>query len=394
MISEEKMISIFLSCLFLCFAYGDLAPAAPAPAAQGQDKYSGTIDWGITNGATTSAGPTILGVAPDGPVAKAGIMVGDVIVAIDGDPVKDSAAVQAKIKASRPYTPVTMTVLRSGQRLDKRFIPTGAIRLELKEIDRTFTIPGVPAAAHGPSSALDALDSINVLKEVVIDPASGDIAVIGSYDPKYNTGPINYLDLLKTALKYPEPALRLNPEKSSLEAVAKYDNKNFYNISSPALLILGMPAAEQERQLLIRKLAAAYGITPQEYIDLYNFAYLQTVTSIAPQEIGKIIIKVFRHAGWDKAAAAYEKISGRTADSYAQALKILGWETESNKVLADTTKDAKKRKKSFSPLRRPLSWGMRIYRKKTPRISRCGLKVMRWAPSMLSTRCINTYRYT
>lgn len=331
-------------------AAGNLTPTTPATpvpaAAKSSDKFVGRVFWGLVSAKDTPAGPVATGVQLEGAMYKAGVKDGDIFVSVNGSPIKTQADMLVEFKASRPYTPVNIVILRSGNRLEKTFLPTGGIKLELKEVNKSFTIPGVPPAAAKPASALDELDNINVLKKVIIDQVTGQIALVGSYDPMYATGPIDYLDLLKTALKYPEPELSLLTA-DTVQAVEKYD-PNHYHLPSIALAILGMPAAEQERQLLIPKLAEEFGITPQEYADLYNFAYIYNYPAVlAPPEVSKIIIKVFRHAGHDNAATAYEKLSGKTAESYAQALKILGWEAEAARVLSDTATDKKQKEDKF-----------------------------------------------
>jgi hypothetical protein len=307
---------------------------------KGQTSFKGTMAWGINRMQESPDGVLILEVSSSlRAAAQAGLVPGDIIVAVDSSPVKTPQDLTEKIKLSRPYTPVNIVVERSGARFETSILPLGVLRLEVKDIDPSFTIPGVPpVAASRPVSAIDAFENINVLKGVLIDRASGQIEIIGSYDPKYATGPIPYLDLLKTALKYPEPVLNLISERSSYQEV--HGRENVYDVAVVSVLFK-MPAAERERQSLIREMAAAYGITPEEYVKLYNYCNIDAKGGLAPPEIGRILVKVLRHLGHAEVAAAYEKLAGNNAESFAQALKILGKEAEAGHILADQSKDKK-----------------------------------------------------
>jgi S1-C subfamily serine protease len=49
--------------------------------------------------------------------AEAGIEVGDLIVALDGDPIRDSEALRAEVITRPPGTVVTLELIRGGERL-------------------------------------------------------------------------------------------------------------------------------------------------------------------------------------------------------------------------------------------------------------------------------------
>lgn len=291
-------------------------------SAAGEEVSSGSVTWGIGWFGEGHDGALILDIVPRGPADKLGLVPGDIISSVDGRPIKNSAELKERIKESRPYAPVKIVVNRFGARLEKTLLPAGVLRLEVEDLDRSyrsFTIPGVPKTVFTPpSTSLDALENINVLQNVIIDRKSGQIAVMGIYDPKYSTGPIPYLDLLKTALKFSEPGLNLTPvsseEKTLLEEITP---SQFFEE------ILGMAAAERERQVLIREMAIGYGLSREEYVKLYNYAYLDAGDDLAPAEIGRILVKAYRHLGSDVVANAYERMSGNTIDDFRQALKIL-----------------------------------------------------------------------
>jgi PDZ domain len=313
-------------------------------SAVGEEISKGKVSWGITSFRDAPDGAVILAVVPMGTsegaaAEKAGLAPGDVISSVDGMPVKNAADLKERIKSSRPYTPVRLAVQRFGTRFDKTLWPTGRLRLEVKDFDRgfrSFPVPGIPqAAVVPPATALDALENINVLQNMIIDQKSGQIAVMGSYDAKYATGSIPYLDLLKTALKYPEPKLNLNPVK---EGTVQLEKARSFS-TDWLKVILAMPAAERERQVLIREMAASYGITREEYVRFYNYAHFDTKEGLAPAEIGQILLKAFRHLGWNDIANAYQRLEGNTIDDFLQALKMLGKEKQAQQVVADNAKD-------------------------------------------------------
>ena len=322
-----------------------LSAASGCGLVYGQELSKAKVIWGINGIKDSPEGALILDVAFDGAAAKAGLSAGDVVTAIDGSPIKNSKDLKEKIKASQPYTLVDVKFQRFGKVLEKTVLPRGFLRLEVKDFDRSFVIPGMSqTAAKQRSAALDALDNINVLKQVIIDPKSGQIALVGTYDPKYATGPIPYLDLLKTAIKYPEPKFSLIPVYDKIKSDDEVPNP--YGIPIvPALL--GMPAAERERQLFIRAISDAYGITQEEYVKLYNYAYMDYDGNIAPPEIGRIIVKMCRHLGWDDVAEAYGQLEGNTADGFTQAMKTLGQEKEAQNVMADKGIDEKQKEKEL-----------------------------------------------
>lgn len=68
-------------------------------------------------------GLIILSIEPDGPAAKAGIFVGDVLVALEGQPVADTDDVQAHLGGDRVGTPITAELVRGGAALTLTIVP-------------------------------------------------------------------------------------------------------------------------------------------------------------------------------------------------------------------------------------------------------------------------------
>nr|MDA8085673.1 hypothetical protein [Nitrospiraceae bacterium] len=71
-----------------------------------------------------------------------------------------------------------------------------------------FAVPGMAKAA--PSTG-----GINTLRTVFIDPKTGAVAFLGTYDPAFATGPIDYATLLADAQRSPYPAFSLDPSPAT-----------------------------------------------------------------------------------------------------------------------------------------------------------------------------------
>jgi S1-C subfamily serine protease len=59
-------------------------------------------------------------VEPSGPAARAGVLLGDVLVALDGEPVGDLEDVQARLGSDRVGAEIPAVVLRGGVRTELR----------------------------------------------------------------------------------------------------------------------------------------------------------------------------------------------------------------------------------------------------------------------------------
>jgi putative serine protease PepD len=72
----------------------------------------------VTDGAAKRAGAEVAQVEGNTPASKAGLKQGDVIVALDGNPIDSSTALVAQVRALRAGQKVTLTVIRNGSRQD------------------------------------------------------------------------------------------------------------------------------------------------------------------------------------------------------------------------------------------------------------------------------------
>jgi regulator of sigma E protease len=91
------------------------------------DGYGGTVRIGDL-GIRRVLPPKILEVLPDQPAARAGFQSGDVIVAIDGNPINNFQEMQ-QIVSTSPETALRFDVDRGGQRLSLTVVPDGKDRV-------------------------------------------------------------------------------------------------------------------------------------------------------------------------------------------------------------------------------------------------------------------------
>lgn len=285
--------------------------------------------WGVFTSDAGGEGVAIKGVEKASPAAKAGLQAGDVVLSINGVPVCSAAEFSA-VKNSFPlYQPLGLVVRRGDLKFERKIKISGLKPLHVEAVQSGFVIPGVPRPAKiAVLSALDALDQINVLDQVILDPETGEIATIGHYDPRFNTGPIPYLDLLKTAMSYPKPLFNLNNSQEVDKLLA----------SKPPLgntleFVLGHPDLEQDRQRLLLEWSALCGLSPEELVSLYNYVHFAVREAPPPAEIRTIQSRILTNLGYTDVALAYELLQRDLPDSGWKALQILGRDSEAKQIL-------------------------------------------------------------
>lgn len=69
-----------------------------------------------------AGGALIHDVAPGGPADRAGLLSGDVVLALDGEPLADGRDLLRRILPANPGTEVELSILRSGDRLQRRVV--------------------------------------------------------------------------------------------------------------------------------------------------------------------------------------------------------------------------------------------------------------------------------
>ena len=67
---------------------------------------------------STSSGALIMHVEPDGPAGKAGLLLGDILTAIGGNPIEDTDDVQVQLGKLRVGESISISLIRGGQRIE------------------------------------------------------------------------------------------------------------------------------------------------------------------------------------------------------------------------------------------------------------------------------------
>ena len=99
-----------------------------------------TPDMAKAFGMPNGRGVAVAEVVPSGPASKAGLKTGDVITAVNGNPVDDVNAFRFQVAAFAPGTTVHLKIVRSGQNLD---IPVTLTEYNMEAAENTGG-PGNP----------------------------------------------------------------------------------------------------------------------------------------------------------------------------------------------------------------------------------------------------------
>ena len=294
----------------------------------------------------------VAAVNPDSPAALADIRPGDRILSLDGRPVRNVKEALEIIASHPPYDTVEFVLDRQGARLVRTATLSGKIRLEDMAIAKVFPIPGVDTVDEVPApDTVEALDRMNVLKRVLLDARTGAVEFVGTYDPRYATGPLPYRELLEEGLRYPEPTFSMGePEPGALaEADELFAKKeaDIGRISGPGAkpgefslwlrrwmnLLMGHPLLENERQIYIARHAAVAGLTKGEFALLSNYAVLHGAMNPVPADVLEVQLKMLRNLGFENEAGVYALYREGTSKSLASASRALGKYEQARKIL-------------------------------------------------------------
>ena len=134
-----------------------------------------------------------------------------------------------------------------------------------------FEIPGVPARDIKATG-------INELKRIYLDPSSGRMVFVGTYNKEYATGAIDYSALLNDALKSPSPVFSLDPTPQSKNAIMAFKadldrqmKKNLGSVDAGKAwltrifdLLLSDPALGHDRRRFFKKGAGILKCKPED----------------------------------------------------------------------------------------------------------------------------------
>jgi len=125
-------------------------------------------------GSATTQGALIAEVLPDGPAAKAGLRRGDIVVAVDGEPVLDSRRLSLRISQAAPGTAVSLKVLREGQEQNVRVI-LGELPADPERAQGSNTQRGQGSALQG--IAVDSLTP-EIARQLNLPPQTRGVVVV------------------------------------------------------------------------------------------------------------------------------------------------------------------------------------------------------------------------
>lgn len=238
--------------------------------------------WGVS-------GALVSEVVAGSPADYARIQAGDIIVQVDDTPVDSAAKLQSLVRQMSP-----------GQ------VPVIHLRRGAKQLQRAVVV-------RSPSETMRPVyrpGSINELKYAFVDPKTSEVIFVGTYNPKYNTGPINYDALLGDALASPYPTFSLNrtPQTRSILDQAKShidkDIERLHRDPSYAAtwservvnLLLEDPTASAG---FSRRLSEAFGITVEDARTIMQAA---AGKSPDPVKHRQAVAKALRTIGWEELA--------------------------------------------------------------------------------------------
>jgi S1-C subfamily serine protease len=86
--------------------------------ADGEQRREGFLGVGLDDRSDGGQGAIVSDVEPDTPAERAGVMDGDLVVEIDGVTIDGAVGMIAAIRDLEPGDPITLTVVREGERVD------------------------------------------------------------------------------------------------------------------------------------------------------------------------------------------------------------------------------------------------------------------------------------
>lgn len=270
-------------------------------------------------------GAVVGSVEADSPADRAGIMIGDLVTAFNGQPVKSSADLDQAVSSAAVDAACAISVMRGD-----------------RTVDMTISVTARPAEGAAPSVQVKRrLLDINVLKYAVIDPAARTVTFVGKYDPRYKTGAIPYYELLSDALASPYPWFSLEPTPETVKAVRlvneaigrdcdrmMHDNAYTNEYAMKLLnVLLKDPWMKADGERFVAKGAEAFHISPADMRAV--FLKSSGDSSISEDDMIPIMGRILSGMGYDQVGRALQNSEGDAQ----QALVILGISDQGNQII-------------------------------------------------------------
>lgn len=143
------------------------------------------------------------------PAARAGLKVGDVVIAIDGQEVVDATTLKFRLATADLGGTAQLTVLRSGKKLNVALPlepPPETPARQISTIDGPVPLNGAIVGNLSPAFAIELGKSVDVEGVVIVNIRAGSSAARLGFRPgdiiiEINGGPIASVDELARALK-------------------------------------------------------------------------------------------------------------------------------------------------------------------------------------------------
>ncbi|MEE8196075.1 MAG: DegQ family serine endoprotease [Acidiferrobacterales bacterium] len=162
-------------------------------------------------GVPAGRGAVVSEVVKGSPAAKAGVEAGDVIVAVNGDKIRNASDLRNKIGLARVGEAVTLTVLHQGRKktVVTKLAPRHRAKVHVEEID-----PRIAGATLGPISQSSPLfgrvEGVEVLQAKPGSPAWSAGLRQGDVITSVNRKPVKTLNQFATQVRKAKGALLLN----------------------------------------------------------------------------------------------------------------------------------------------------------------------------------------
>jgi serine protease Do len=109
-------------------------------------------------------------VTPDSPASRAGLAKGDVILALDGAPIRDSLELRLKVAQMAPGTQATLEVVRDGQHKQ--------ITVKLGELKEKAQAAASAGGESGPLAGVKVEDlTADIANQIGVDPATSGVVI-------------------------------------------------------------------------------------------------------------------------------------------------------------------------------------------------------------------------